>query len=90
MTFTPLGLIEEINRIGDEFYQLSQEAAEIAARSGTAWLELRKECKTNAECDSKWKATPDGSREAYLKIYLRGLQAKRGALILEHRMNNNL
>jgi hypothetical protein len=81
-------LIEQINIISDELYKVSQEMAEIAERKGYAWLELRKECKTNAECDARWDATPDGRRENYLKWYIRGCQAKRGALMLEFRANN--
>jgi hypothetical protein len=63
--------------------------AEIAERKGTAWLEIKQQReRTNAETDKLWEATADGRREAYLKIYLKGLQAKRGALILEWKSNN--
>jgi hypothetical protein len=86
---TPRQLIEQINILSDEYFRLAQEMAAISERSGTAWLELRKRCKTNAEADQIWKATPDGSREAYLKWYLRGLEKKRGSLVLEHQMNNH-
>lgn len=81
-------LIEEINKISDEGYKVSQELADIAERKGTAWLALRKECKTNAECDARWAATADGRRESYIKVYFKGLQMKRGALILEWKSNN--
>jgi hypothetical protein len=97
MSVTPRQLIEQINAVSDEFFELSQEAASIAERKGTAWLEIRcswidKNGKplTNAETVKLWEASPDGRREAYLKIYLRGLQAKRGALILEHKMNQGI
>ena len=91
-------LIEDINTVSDEYFALSQELAAIAERKGTSWLEIKhgysldsnqKENTplTNAETDQRWDATPDGRREAYLKIYLRGLQAKRGALILEYKSN---
>lgn len=87
MAVHPSKLIEDINAVSDEFYVLSQELAGIAERSGTAWLEIRKECSTNGEADKLWAATADGRRENYLKIYLKGLQAKRGALILEYKSN---
>jgi hypothetical protein len=88
MSLTPRQLIEQINTLSDEYFKLAQEMAGIAERSGTAWLELRKQCKTNAETDQQWQATADGRRENYLKWYLRGLEKKRGALVLEHQMNN--
>lgn len=81
-------LIEDINTVSDEYFALSQELAAIAGRKGISWLELRKGCKTNAEADQAWDATADGRREAYLKIYLKGLQAKRGALILTWKADN--
>lgn len=87
MKLLPEQLIEEINRVSDEYFAMSQEMAEIAARSGIAWLELRKKCATNAEADQIWRTTVDGSREAYLKWYLKGLEKKRGALVLEHKAN---
>ena len=65
----------------------SQEAANIAGRTGLAWLELRKGVKTNAEADQIFAASPDGSRMAYLKYYIKGLQAKRGAILQEVKSN---
>ena len=70
----PRDLVEDINTLADEYYKLSDELGQIAERSGTAWLELRKTCKTNAEADQLWNTTPDGRREAYLKFYLKGLE----------------
>lgn len=90
MNLTPRQLIEQINAVSDEYYKLCQEAAEISERKGTAWLELRRECKTNAEADQLWAASADGRRESYLKIYLRGLQAKRGSLVLEYKYNQGI
>ena len=82
-------LIEEINLISDETYAKCQEMADIAERKGLKWLEMRATCKTNAETDQKWNASPDGRRENYLKWYIKGLSAKRGALMLEFRANAN-
>lgn len=78
-------LIEQISVLSDEYYNLCEEMGQICERSGFAWLEMRKECATNAECDAKWAATADGKRENYLRWYIKGLQAKRGALILQLR-----
>lgn len=88
MATTPAQLQEQLTVISDKLYEVSQEAATIAGRSGTAWLELRKTCKTNAEADHIFAATPDGSRMAYLKYYIRGLQAKRGAIKMEIQSNS--
>lgn len=66
---------------------MCQELAHIAEGKGTAWLELRRHSETNAEADQLWSASDDGSREAYLKIYLKGLEKRRGAYILEYKAN---
>ena len=86
MAKTPQQLIEEISTLSDEYYDVCEEAGQIAERSGTAWLEIRKGCKTNAEADQMWQTTPDGKRENFLKWYTKGLTAKRGARILELRL----
>jgi hypothetical protein len=80
-------LIQKINDVSEEYYAKSQQLAHIAEGKGTAWLELRKNCKTNAEADQLWSASEDGSSEAYLKIYLKGLEKRRGAYILEYKSN---
>lgn len=78
-------LIEKINEISDEYYELSQELAGISERKGTAMLDLLAEHKKRNIAETYWDATADGKREAYLKMYLRGLGAKRAALILTHK-----
>lgn len=97
MNLTPAGLIEKINKVSDEYFALSQELAEIAERKGMRWLDIKSENigdkiaprqRTNAEVDKVWEASADGRRESYLKIYLKGLEKLRGALVLEHRANN--
>lgn len=62
--------------------------AEIAGEKGTVWLGMRKDCGTNAECDQRWAASEKGQRENYLKWYIKGLQAKRGAILQETRANS--
>lgn len=86
MNLTPRQLQDSINQISDEYFAACQEMADIAERSGEAWLELRAKHKTNAETDQVWRTTADGKREAYLKWYIKGMEKKRGALMLEHRM----
>ena len=90
MATTPKQLQESINTISDEFFAACQEMATIAEAKGTAWLSLRKNCKTNAEADQTWDASENGRRENYLKWYIKGLQAKRGALMMEHRANSGM
>jgi len=84
---TPTQLLEEISKISDEIYAFNQEMSQIAEREGDQKLELLKECKSNAECELKWSATPDGRRARYLKYLLRGLNSRRTAMILTHRSN---
>lgn len=81
-------LVADINEISEEYFTLSQELAYIAERKATEWLNLRRSCKTNSETDYTWDATSDGRREAYLKIYLKGLEKLRGARVLEYRANS--
>lgn len=82
---TPDQLLQKIGELSDEFYNVCEEAGSIAERKGYAWLEMRKNYKTNSECDQAWAATADGRRESYLKWYVKGLAAKRGSLILRLR-----
>lgn len=88
MNLTPVALQEQINSISEDYFKLSTELAEIAERKGTEWLKIRSGTKTNAEADQEWDSKPDGRREAYLKIYLKGLEKLRGARILEWKSNN--
>lgn len=81
-------LVADINQLSEEYYALSQELALIAERKATEWLNLRRSCKTNTETDHTWTATADGKREAYLHVYLKGLEKLRGARILEYRANS--
>lgn len=78
---------EALNKISDESFALHQELAGIRERSGEAKLELMRTCKNGKEIDMRWAATPDGRRESYLEVYLKGLSHKRTALILETKAN---
>lgn len=91
MNLTPNLLIADINKLSEEYFKLSMELAEIAERKAFEWLEIKKKSlTTNAEVDRYWEATPDGRRESYLKIYLKGLEKLRGARMLEFRANQNI
>lgn len=87
---TPEQLQHQINEISDDYYELAQQMASIQERKGTSWLELRQTCKTNGETDHKWAATADGKREAYLKWMLKGMEKKRGAMVLEWKANSGI
>lgn len=79
-------LSRQIYELSDFYYKASLEAGEIAERSGTAWLELRKDCKTDKECDRKWDTTADGKRDNYLRFYLKGCEKKISAMRLQLRI----
>ncbi len=82
----PIELSKKISELSEAYYQSSMEMGDIAARSGTAWLELRKGCKTDKECDRKWEVTADGKMESYLKWYLKGLEKSISAKKMELRI----
>ena len=89
MNTTEKMLLGNITEISEEYFKLSMELAEIAERKAYEWLQIKKTSHvTNAETDKLWDATADGRRETYLKIYLKGLQALRGARMLEYRANS--
>lgn len=88
MKLTPAQLQEQLNKISDESYELHQELAGIVERSADAKLELMRTCKSGKKVDMRYSATPDGKREAYLKIYLKGLSHKRTAIIQEVKSNS--
>ncbi len=87
MKTTPRQVQDTLNAISDESNALHQELATIAERSADAKFDLMKTCKNGKEVDMRYAATPDGKREAYLKIYLKGLSHKRTALIMESKSN---
>ena len=87
MKLTPRQLQDSLNEISEELFVKCQEMATIAEKKGTAWLLLRQNCKTNAEADQTWDASSDGRKENYLKWYIKGLQAKRGAILQETKAN---
>lgn len=87
MKTTPRQIQEALNAISDESYELHQELATLAERGADARLELMAICKNGKEVEMRYAATPDGKREAYLKVYLKGLSHKRTALIEESKAN---
>ena len=88
MATTENMLLADITKLSENYFELSQELATIAEKKAFEWLGIRKGCKTNAEADQLWDATEFGRREAYLKIYLKGLEKLRGARILEFKANS--
>ena len=87
MKTTPRALQESLNTISEESFVLHQELASIAERAPEAKFALMATCKNGKEVDMRYDATPDGKREAYLKIYLKGLGHKRTAIINELKEN---
>lgn len=87
MKTTPRQLQESLTAISEESFALHQELATIAERAPDAKFELMKTCKNGKEVDMHYEATADGKREAYLKIYLKGLSHKRTAIISEIKSN---
>lgn len=85
---TPRELQEQLTAISEESYQLHQELATIVERAPEVKFKLMAESKNGKEVDMKYDATLDGRREAYLKIYLKGLSHKRTALIMETKANS--
>lgn len=87
MKLTLQQLQEELNRISNESFAKHQELAELVMRAADAKLELMKTCKNGKEVDMRYAATDDGKREAYLKVYLKGLSHKRTAILEEEKAN---
>jgi uncharacterized protein YxeA len=88
MKLTPSQLQEQLTAISEESYEKHQELADIVMRSADIKMQLMKESKSNAEVMMKYAATEDGKREAYLKIYLKGLGHKRTSIIQEVKANS--
>ena len=79
-------ITEQIYTLSDEYFKCSIEAGEIAERAAVAWLELRRDYKTNAETDKVWHTTADGRREQYLKYFLKGAEKRLSALRMKARL----
>lgn len=89
MKLLPAQLQEVLNAISEESFEKHMELASLVERGAEAKLELMRTCKNGKEVDMKYAATPDGKRESYLKIYLKGLGHKRTSIIQEIRANSN-
>lgn len=87
MNTTPRQLQEQLNAISEESFALHQEMAAIVERSADVKLDFLKDGMSGKEVDMRYAATPDGKREAFLKVYLRGLSHKRTAMIEESKAN---
>jgi len=87
MKTTPRELQESLTTISEESFAKHQELATLVERSADAKLELMKTCGSGKEVELKYAGTEDGKREAYLRIYLRGLSHKRTSIISEIKTN---
>lgn len=86
-------LSEELLRLSEGYQEASVELAGILSKKDTEWLELRKACSTDKECDRRWGASEGGKRESYLRYFLKGLEKRMSAIrahlrILEHEARN--
>ena len=89
----PRLLSEELLRLSEAYQESSKEAATVSSMKDTEWLELRKTCNSDKECDRRWGATENGKRDAYLRYYLKGLEKRMSAIrahlrILENEARN--
>lgn len=83
-------IIEEINKLSEEYYAASQELAGIGERKGPYMLELLKEHGSKPKADIHWRATADGKREEYLKAYLKGLGSLKQARVLTFKADRGI
>lgn len=87
MNVTPRQLQEQLTKISDESFALHQELADLVGKAADIKIDLLTTCKNGKEVEMRFEATDTGKRIAFLKIYLRGLTAKRGALLEESKSN---
>lgn len=78
---------DALTAISEESFALHMELASIVERAPDVKFELMKVCKNGKEVEMRYDATADGKREAYLKIYLKGLSHKRTAILEEIKAN---
>lgn len=88
MKLTPQQLQEQLNEISDESFAKHQELALLVQNGAMIKLGLMKTCKSGKEVDMNYAAMEEGKREAYLKIYLKGLSHKRTAILQEIKSNS--
>lgn len=77
---SPHTLAERRVTLSAEFSAASEELGKLKAFRAIRWLVLRKDCKTDKECDRTWEATAEGQREMILTYKTKGLEKEISAL----------
>lgn len=70
----PHSIAEEQYQMAQKYSELSAELGKIEMRRATAWLEARKQAKTDKEADRVVDSSPAGQRAVELKFTLKGME----------------
>lgn len=76
MEHNPHSLANEQYEMSVRFAELSEELGALESKKAVAWLEARKECKTDREADRLIDASTEGQRATELRFLLKGIASK--------------
>lgn len=76
----PHALSARLLALAQEYSTGSRELGILRKNRAMAWLEARKEAKTDKEATMRLEATTEGQRETELSYLLKGLEKELGAI----------
>jgi hypothetical protein len=77
---TPRELSEELLTLSGEYSNKTDELNELLDLKADNWESLRKLVKSDASCDKKWEALPEGKRERRLRLLLKSYEKRMSAI----------
>lgn len=76
----PIAISRKSLHLSEVYGKATREIADLKKNHGERWLLLRKDAKTDKECDRMFDSTPEGKREIELSYLMKGLEREMSAL----------
>ena len=73
-------LLHKLTSLSAEYSTLQRELGGLKKHNAVEWLELRKTCDTDKECDKRWDATEKGQRATEISYIIKGLEKEIGSI----------
>lgn len=73
-------LLNRLTSLSAEYSTLQREMGSLKKNRAVEWLNMRKICSTDKECDNFYNATEKGQRELEVYYTIKGLEKEIGAV----------
>ena len=80
MPLTPRELGNELLDLSGEYSSQTEELNDLLDLKAANWESLRKLVKSDASCDRKWEALPEGKKERRLRLKLKAIEKRMSSL----------